>query len=210
MKNYIWVLMVVVLNLAMLYDAANALDRGWNYYSCWEFRLTFEYPAFLNTIEVRCSRGDSPKQWESCAPEITKLWPWKNCRHGISFSVSDDSGRNIGVMSVSVYDNPDGYDLWRCATELATFRIDEPTREGHRVEYDSLLIGEADVIHVRSYNRWRGNEVKWANLYVLQSQTGQVFSVYMDDACMNSALTDEYGDYNYIVNRIISSIKWVK
>ncbi len=206
MKNYRWLWMIVLLVLSVLYGEANAIDRGWNIYSCWESGLTFEYPAFLNMIEVWCSRPDSVTQRESSAPEFTKLWAWRNTTHMVSFSVSDDSGWSV-CMSVSVLDNPDGYDLWRCATELATFRIDEPTREGHWVEYDSLLIDGTDVLHVQSYNLWRGNQMTWANIYVLQSQAGRMFSISIDEARMNSALTDEYGDCETVVNRIISSIK---
>jgi hypothetical protein len=209
MKNNVWFLMVVILGLALLYGTSDAVDRGWNNYSCWEYRLAFEYPAFLNSIEIVCSRGDSQEHREGIVSEFTKLWPWKDRRHLVSFSVSDDSTM-IHCMSVSVHDNPDGYDLWRCATELATFRIDEPTREGHRVEYDTLSIGEATVLHVRSYHRYRGDELKWANIYVMQSQGGNIFSISMNESRMKSTLTEEYADCDAVVNRIISSIPWIK
>ena len=209
MKNHVCGLIVIVLGLAMLYGAADAVDRSWNIYSCWEYRLAFEYPVFLNCIEVVCSGWDSVMLCDGVAPEFAKLWPWRNRRHLVSFSISDDSGRNH-CMSVSVHDNPEGYDLWRCATEFATFRIDEPTREGHRVEYDSLSMGEANVLHVRSYNQWRGDELKWANIYVMQSQDRKIISISINESHMKSALTEEYGDYDTVVNRIISSIPWIK
>ena len=208
MNNHVYILMVVIIGLVMLNGAAGAADLGWNRCSCYQYRLAFEYPAFLNCIEVHCSGRDSVKPSDGTVPEFTKLWPWKNRRHLVSFTISDST--KAYCMSVSVHDNPDGYDLWRCATELATFRIDEPTHEGHRVEYDTLTIGEATVLHVRSYNYYDGNECKWANMYVLQSQRGNIFSLGIDESQMKSALTEEYSDYDAVINRIISSIPWIK
>jgi hypothetical protein len=209
MKRRIFALFAVALALGALPDAACAIDRGWNRYSCWEFNLVFEYPVFLNEIEVGCSRDSTPKQWESGPPEFTKQWTWKNGRHMVKFSRSNDS-LSYGLMSVSVYDNPEGYDLWHCATELATFRIDEPTKGGHRIEYDSLSVGEAHALHVRSYNWGLDQEYKWANLYVFRSQDGRIFAIHINDVGMKSIITDEYGDYDSVVDKILRSFEWVE
>ena len=65
MQKYICTFLSVALCLTFLFNAANAIDRGWNRYSCAEFSLTFEYPAFLNTIDVECWPEHCKKQLES-------------------------------------------------------------------------------------------------------------------------------------------------
>ena len=208
MNNHVYILMVII-GLVMLNGAAGAADLCWNIYSCAEYGLVFSYPDFLNIIEVVCSGWDNVKLSDGSVPEYTKLWTSRNYRHLVNFSVSDDSTRR-NCMSVAVHDITDGFDLWRCATELATFRIDEPFGEGHWVDYDTLAIGDATVLHVRSYNYNDGNKLKWANIYVMQSRRGYIFSLGINESRMKSALIEEYGDYDAVINRIISSIPWIK
>jgi hypothetical protein len=39
---------------------------------------------------------------------------------------------------------------------------------------------------------------------------GRVFAISICDACMKSVLTDQFGDYNSVVDRILRSLRWIE
>jgi hypothetical protein len=200
------ILLVIVLGLGMLPNSAYALDSGWNRYSNSEFNLMFEYPGFLNDLEeIGTQMG---QQGGDTSTPIMNTWVFENRKWTINLSQSDESRSQI-IMSVSIYDNPDGLKMIDCALALA---INELARVGEgaaRIDFDSLVVANLPGIHARSWIAIGSGGYKYANLYAFGAN-GRVFAISICDACMKSVLTDQFGDYNSVVDRILRSLRWIE
>jgi hypothetical protein len=205
MSNCLSALPVFILASCIVSDAVPASEHGWNQYSNRDFGLSFQYPACLNMIEE--SNGLQMSQGLDSIPSFMKLWAFKNRRLSIGFSRVEGSGSS-DVMTVSVLDNPDGFKLSDCATAIATARSAEASGETARVDLDSLVVGGARAIHAQSWTGHGDRLLQWANVYILKAD-GRIFAVSICEPCMKAAISDEFGDYDSVVDEILRSLRYV-
>jgi len=209
MEKSIYANVIAAIVVVLTVSFSHAFNGGWNSYHCRDSNLVFIYPSFLNKIEVRCTRGSVPKQWETNPPAFTEEWPYRNWKHTVLFSaVNESENFRRQVMSVSIYDNPEGDDLLSCATALVTSRINEASGGApYHVKCDSLMVGKRHILHVSSFFEGKEGDTKYADLYVL-CMYKHVLSVSIVSTWMLPMLTDEYGDTESVIEKILGSFEY--